>query len=68
MRGQLSCAPFYKESFCRNTSTPYNTPLFGSAFPCLRAKALQRAGVKKGIQNQRGKNNWIPASAGMTLS
>jgi len=33
------------------------------SFPCLRAVALQRAGVKMGIQNVQ---RWIPADAGMT--
>ena len=30
------------------------------SFPCLRARALQRAGVKTGIQDAE-KENWIPA-------
>jgi hypothetical protein len=38
---------------------------FFLSFPCLRAVALQRAGVKTGIQDQENEI-WIPASAGMT--
>lgn len=34
------------------------------SFPCLCAIALQRAGVKAGIQ-ARGEENWIPACEGM---